>query len=147
MELLKPYLSCRNCGERIALPHPSPEGKPTSQTEWPPDSWKRNFLCRQCGHVSVYSAQAVHWEPFLVQAQSPQPKSPDIACFEIRCAKEGCAAPLRVHVVGDDWQQNPMLIAQIARGNFHAVLCEFGHEPHPNWRMGMQPRLDPLWWE
>jgi hypothetical protein len=145
-ELLRPYLVCPNDGERIALPHPNLEGTPTSQTEWPPDKWKRNFLCRRCGHVYAYSAQDVRWESFPAQGPGPQPKNPEVSCFEIPCAKEGCAARLRIHIVGDNWLNNPMLVAQLARQDFHDVVCAFGHGSRPRNVTTMEPRLDPNWW-
>jgi hypothetical protein len=56
-----PLLECTNCRAPIWLPHPSPQGKLLGQLEWPNPAWNRIFGCLKCGHVSLYTAQAVKW--------------------------------------------------------------------------------------
>jgi hypothetical protein len=154
MELLKPFLLCQHCDHKISLPHPNPQGKPSAQIEWPPDTWKRNFLCQRCAHVYVYSGFHVHWEPSLEPTQSQQSQSLVAVCFEIPCAMQDCQVPLKVHAVVDAWPLPSILgrrlIVCLGRRLFHSISCDFGYGPCDPLERGLtqnEASLDTVWFE
>jgi hypothetical protein len=147
-----PFLACQNCEERIALPLPTLEGKPTSQNRWPSDRWTRNFLCLRCGHVYVYTAPHVQWEIFRNQVQGPETSDVDVVWIETRCATEGCESRLRFHAVVETYPiQSSRTISVIAQAMFHGISCERGHPAIDKagqtlGGVGIQTGRDDEWW-
>jgi len=128
VELTFPVLVCKNCSRPMPLPRPKHLGTSQGQPWWPRGGGPRNFLCPACKHVFEYSAQDVHQQPFGETAQDQARKARSVACVEVPCGAQGCAALLRIRIFAAfDADPREAAIRSLAGATAHDLPCGAGH--------------------
>jgi hypothetical protein len=94
-------------GKHIELPYSSHQQIAGNQPDWPKGDWQAFVVCRACGSGRIYSKSNVRWGLAPLAALDIWVSTAFLQ-IELKCAREDCETPVRVHMLYDrNWQRNP----------------------------------------
>lgn len=134
---ISPFLCCKNqdchCHRNtvpIRLPYPNLPDTTEGQPSWPTASWRINFACPSCGHVSPYTAQDVQWQTSSMSVPG-QPQTHRKDCVEIQfvCGEPDCRTPVSFHTLVRAGTTTLELVGLLAQGTYQGV-CARNHPFH-----------------
>ena len=129
----------------ILLPYPNPPEISKGQPDWPPESWKANIACHECGLVYEYSARDVHWGAYSNGFLPELHQRPAFFVIEIECAEESCRFPIQVHFYTGSGTTQTGVVGKLLENKFREAKCPREHAPN-TWesRLSCNPDRGPI---
>jgi hypothetical protein len=134
---ISPYLCCKNSdchyhrnAVPIRLPYPNLPDTTEGPPSWPTASWRINFACPSCGHVSPYTAQDVQWTTVSTSAPGePQTHRKDYVEIQFVCGESDCRTPVKFHTQVRAGTTTLELVGLLAQGTYQGH-CRRNHYFH-----------------
>ena len=148
MKVFGPSVVCPHCHDMpsvILLPYPNPPRIFSGQPVWPLEKWKANIACHECGLVSEYSAQDVHWgahdSEFLNQLHARQV----FGRLDTVCAGAAHEFPIPIYVYAGSGTTADDVIRKLYEHKFEHAKCPEGHGVN-SWerKMSYEPIRGPI---